>query len=131
MATFLIERSHKRIFNGHEILYQVNEGDRKLPDITRIGEEAVVSHLTSKGWSDVRLNTHGASLPDIEAMNPHGELQLLYVKTAVFPFAPTDISDVEKATAKARASRIGASAFVAKAQLNKNYVIQTISYLQL
>ena len=72
--------------------------------IGRIGEEAVISHLTSKGWSDIRLNTHDSNLTDIEARNPSGELQLLYVKTAVSPFDPSDLSNVEKAAIKTRAA---------------------------
>ena len=106
------------------------EGLVNVVDIGRIGEEAVVNHLTSRGRSEITLSPSPYAT-DIQARNPHGDLQLFQVKTAVSPFTPTDLSNLEIAAIKARAAKIGASAFAAKAQLSRRYVIQTISYLSL
>jgi Holliday junction resolvase-like predicted endonuclease len=100
-------------------------------DIGCIGEQVVVSHLTRKGWTDIKLNARGPSATDIQAKNPKGVVHLFQVKTAASPHTPDDVSNTEKAAIKSRAQRIGAAAFAAKVQLSTNYAVVTIDYVPL
>ncbi len=81
------------------------------------GEQCVVQWLQANGYT-TNWNTRLPGSVDIEARG--AEYLLVQVKSAILPDKPATISDEEIRNIKARAARLGATAYWAQVQLNSS-----------
>ena len=89
-------------------------------DIGLAGEQEAESHLQRQGFRTKRYTKLPGST-DIEAIDGIGRKLLCQVKTAQAPYLPSNPSTDEIKNIKSRASKIGATACVAKVQLAEIY----------
>lgn len=84
--------------------------------VGRAGERIVVGALQRAGfWSNWDTRAPGST--DIEAWSFFTRHLLIQVKTAVYPYVPPYVSDIEARNIRARARRIGAEALEARVQV--------------
>jgi Holliday junction resolvase-like predicted endonuclease len=86
-------------------------------DIGRAGERCAVAWLTAQGYR-TEWNTSAPGSTDIQGWG--AEHLLVQVKTAVLPSKPSAITQDETQNIKSRATRLGATAYVAQVQLDQN-----------
>ena len=100
-------------------------------EITEIGERHVMADLTAKGFFCLR-NARSPGAREIEAFRGTEQVSLVYVKTAVQPDVPDDLSDEDSARINSRAARMGWNACLVHVRINPlGNLSEPIKYIQL
>jgi len=100
-------------------------------EIAEIGERHAMADLTAKGFFCLR-NARSPGGREIEAFRGTEQVSLVYVKTAVEPDIPGDLSDEDSARIKGRAVRMGWDAWLVHVRINPlGNLSEPIRYIQL